>query len=55
MALLGDGRRTASVITTTPTTVYVMFGTEFRRLRQSHPELVGQIRALMRERLIRQA
>jgi CRP-like cAMP-binding protein len=55
MALLGDGRRTASVTTTTPATVYVMFGTEFRRLQQSHPEVVGQIRALMRERLIRQA
>ena len=55
MALLGDGRRTASVTTTTPATLYVMFGTEFRRLEQNHPELVGQIRALMRERLIRQA
>ena len=55
MALLGDGRRTASVTTTTPTTVYVMFGTEFHRLEQSHPEVVAQIRALMRERLIRQA
>ena len=56
MALLGSsGRRTASVTTTAPTTVYVMFGTEFRRLEQSHPEVVAQIRALMRERLIRQA
>jgi ATP-binding cassette, subfamily B, bacterial len=55
MALLGSGRRTASVTTTTPTTVYVMFGTEFRRLEHSHPELVAQIKALMRERLIRQA
>jgi CRP-like cAMP-binding protein len=55
MALLGSGRRTASVTTTTPTTVYVMFGTEFRRLEQSHPEVVAQIKALMRERLIRQA
>jgi voltage-gated potassium channel len=55
MALLGDGRRTASVTTTTSTTLYVMFGTEFRRLQQSHPEVIGQIRALMRERLIRQA
>ncbi len=54
-ALLGDGRRTASVTTTSPTTVYVMFGTEFGRLEQSHPEVVAQIRALMRERLIRQA
>ena len=55
MALLGSGRRTASVTTTTPTTVYVMFGTEFRRLEHSHPELMAQIKALMRERLIRQA
>ena len=55
MALLGSGRRTASVTTTTPTTVYVMFGTEFRRLEQSHPEVVAQIKALMRERLIQQA
>jgi CRP-like cAMP-binding protein len=54
-ALLGDGRRTATVTTTAPTTVYVMFGTEFGRLEQSHPEVVAQIRAMMRERLIRQA
>lgn len=55
MALLGDGRRTASVTTTTPTTVYVMFGTEFRRLQQTHPAVVERIQAMMRERLIRQA
>ncbi|HEX3238046.1 MAG TPA: cyclic nucleotide-binding domain-containing protein [Gaiellaceae bacterium] len=55
MALVGSGRRTASVTTTTPTTVYVMFGTEFRRLEHSHPEFVAQVKALMRERLIRQA
>jgi CRP-like cAMP-binding protein len=55
MALLGSGRRTASVTTTTPTTVYVMFGDEFRRLERSHPEVVARIKALMRERLISQA
>ena len=56
MALLSStGRRTASVTTTTPTTVYVMFGTEFHRLEQSHPEVVAQIKALMRERLIQQS
>jgi CRP-like cAMP-binding protein len=55
MALLGSGRRTASVRTTTPTTVYVMFGTEFRRLEQSQPEVVARLKELMRERLIRQA
>ena len=55
MALLGDGRRTASVTTTTPATVYVLFGTEFHRLEQSHPAVVGRIKALMRERLIERA
>jgi CRP/FNR family transcriptional regulator, cyclic AMP receptor protein len=55
MALLGSGRRTASVTTTTPTTVYVMFGDEFRSLERSHPEVVARIKALMRERLISQA
>ena len=33
----------------------VLFGTEFRRLEHSHPEVAAQIKALMRERLIRQA
>jgi CRP-like cAMP-binding protein len=56
MALLGNsGRRTASVTTTAPTTVYVMFGDEFRRLEQTHPEVVARIKELMRERLISQA
>lgn len=55
MALLGDGRRTATVTTTAPTTVYVMFGTEFRRLQQTHPELVRRIQAMIRDRLVRQA
>ena len=55
MALLGSGRRTASVTTTTPATVYVMFGTEFRRLEQRQPEVVARLKALMRERLIRRA
>jgi hypothetical protein len=32
-----------------------MFGTEFRRLQQTHPAVVGRIQAMMRERLIRQA
>ena len=55
MALLGDGRRTASVTTTTPASLYIMFGTEFNRLRQTHPQVVGRIQAMMRERLIQQA
>ena len=51
MAILGDGRRTATVTTTTPTTLYVMFGTEFRRLQQSQPEIAAQLESLMHSRL----
>jgi CRP/FNR family transcriptional regulator, cyclic AMP receptor protein len=51
IALLDGGLRTASVTVTTPATVYVMFGTEFRRLQQSHPEVAAQLEALMRSRL----
>ena len=51
VALLGSGRRTATVTTTTPSTVYVMFGTEFRRLQQSHPEIATQLEELMRKRV----
>ena len=49
-ALLGSGRRQASVTTTAPTRVLVMFGTEFRRLQQAHPEIAGQIEAAMQKR-----
>ncbi|MGH2977344.1 MAG: cyclic nucleotide-binding domain-containing protein, partial [Gaiellaceae bacterium] len=51
IALLDGGRRTASVTTTTPATVYVMFGTEFRMLQQGHPEIAAQLESLMRSRL----
>jgi voltage-gated potassium channel len=39
MAILGDGRRNATVTTTSPARILVMFGTEFRRLQQQHPEI----------------
>jgi CRP/FNR family cyclic AMP-dependent transcriptional regulator len=51
MAIIGDGRRLATITSATPVKVFVMFGTEFRRLQQSHPEIAEQIEALMRERL----
>lgn len=50
-ALLGTGRRNATVRTTSPSTVLVMFGTEFRRLEQEQPEIVATIEGVMRERL----
>jgi CRP-like cAMP-binding protein len=51
VAILDGGRRTATVTATTPATIYVMFGTEFRRLRQSHPEIAAQLEELMRKRV----
>src|SRR5262245_8838121 len=49
LALLGDGRRTATVTTTSPAHVLVLFGTEFRKLQQEHPELAAQIETNLRE------
>jgi len=51
MALLGAGRRTATVTTTSPTRVLVLFGDDFRRLQASQPEIVARIEAAMNERL----
>jgi len=51
MAILGDGRRQATVTTTSPVRVLVLFGTEFRRLEQTHPEIGARIREAMEQRL----
>jgi voltage-gated potassium channel len=51
LALLGEGRRTASVTTTSPARLLVLFGTEFRRLQQDHPSLAERIEAGVRARL----
>ena len=49
LALLGDGRRTATVTTASPAKVLVLFGTEFRRLQQEYPELAARIESALRE------
>lgn len=49
LALLGDGRRTATVTTTAPAQVLVLFGTEFRRLQQEQPEVAERIESALRE------
>jgi CRP-like cAMP-binding protein len=49
LAILGDGRRTATVTTTAPSQVLVLFGTEFRQLQQEYPELAAQIETQLRE------
>jgi CRP-like cAMP-binding protein len=51
LAILGDGRRTATVTTTSPARLLVLFGTEFRRLQEDHPGLAAQIEAGVRARL----
>jgi CRP-like cAMP-binding protein len=49
LALLGDGRRTATVTTASASRVLVLFGTEFRRLQQEYPDLAEQIESGLRE------
>jgi CRP-like cAMP-binding protein len=51
VALLGDGRRSSTVTTTTPSTVLTMFGTEFRRLADAQPAIAEQITVAMRNRV----
>jgi voltage-gated potassium channel len=49
LALLGDGRRTATVTTSAPSQVLVLFGTEFRQLQQEYPEIAERIESGLRE------
>jgi CRP-like cAMP-binding protein len=50
IALLGNGRRSATVTTTTPARLLVMFGTEFRRLERAHPEIAARLADAATER-----
>lgn len=51
MALLGPGRRKATVTTVSPSRVLVLFGTDFRHLQARHAEITGKIESAMGERL----
>jgi CRP/FNR family cyclic AMP-dependent transcriptional regulator len=51
MALLGHGRRAASVVATSPMRVLVLFGTEFRRLTAELPQVATRVERVMAERL----
>ena len=51
IAILGDGRRSATVTSTSPVKVLVMFGTEFRRLEAAHPEIASHIAEAMQARV----
>ena len=50
-ALLGSGRRTATVTTTVPSRIFVMFGNDFARLRSKHPRVADELEATMERRL----
>ena len=49
LAILGDGRRTATVTTASPAQVLVLFGTEFRRLQHEYTETAERIESALRE------
>jgi CRP-like cAMP-binding protein len=51
IAILGAGRRTATVTSTSPVRLLVMFGTEFRKLEAAHPDLASRITEAMQARL----
>ena len=50
IAILGDGRRSATVTTTTPVRLLVLFGSEFRRLQEDHPAVARQLEEAMAAR-----
>ena len=51
IAILGGGRRSATVTTTAPSRLLVMFGTEFRLLQQAQPGIAARIEEAMQQRL----
>jgi CRP-like cAMP-binding protein len=51
IAILGGGRRTATVISISPTTVWSLFGTRFRELQMDHPAVAASLENAMNERL----
>jgi CRP-like cAMP-binding protein len=53
MAIVGEGRRNATVTATSPVELVVLFGTEFRSLEDDHPEAAARIRQKVAERIDR--
>ena len=50
MAILGGGRRNATVTVTAASRVLSMFGTDFRMLQEVQPEVAAQLEETMRQR-----
>ena len=51
MAIMGNGRRIADVVATSPMTLLAMFGTSFRELEANLPDVAARIRETMQARL----
>lgn len=51
IAILGGGRRTATVTATEPVTAWKMFGTAFREMEKARPDVAGALQEAMRQRL----
>jgi len=50
LSMLGDGRQTATVMVTEPSTIWTMFGSRFRELQQQHPAIAAAIEKVAAER-----
>ena len=53
LALLGELRRTATVTTTKPSRLLVLFGPDFTRLRATYPAIATELDQTMQRRLQR--
>jgi CRP-like cAMP-binding protein len=53
IALIEHGRRTASVVTASPTTLAVMSPISFNAMRREMPRVAGRIDDAIRERMAR--
>jgi CRP-like cAMP-binding protein len=51
VAILGAGRRTATVTSYSPVRLLVLFGTEFRQLEAAYPQIATRIKEAMQARV----
>jgi cAMP-binding proteins - catabolite gene activator and regulatory subunit of cAMP-dependent protein kinases len=51
LALLRAGRRTATVTTTAPSRILVLFRNDFARLQAAHPRVAADLEAALQQRL----
>ncbi len=53
IGLLTTGRRTATIVATTPMTLVAMFSREFKQIERRMPAIAESLRATMRQRVAR--